>query len=388
VVKPKVPLKPLWWSKFVFGVQLKKGETIWDKVDDWMDKMDTATLELKFGKSAATVKGKKEKKSDEKEELKLLRIITDPQVVVGKEASLKSCPPAVDCAKALEELDDGAFDIDTLKALRENACPNPQQMKELTDARKANPGVPLALPEQYMWVIGNLPAYQQRLDCWIFVRTYPEKTEEMTRSLLEFEKMIDAFAESTGMASLLAIILAVGNYLNGGTNRGQADGFDVETITKLDSIKDVEGKDIRHYIMELFCKNHADAAEVLWEELAPTLEQINRRLGKDKDGVEQLQKSARVAIEDFDPFVVQLQTEFTDRHDTMQMVLQYFEDPADQFKLRMPQTFSEAKEEIDALVAIRDRAKDKYKNLLNFYKVVGMKSETFFSDLGQFLVSR
>ena len=32
------------------------------------------------------------------------------------------------------------------------------------------------------------------------------------------------------LEGLLALILAVGNYLNGGTDRGQADGFDLETL--------------------------------------------------------------------------------------------------------------------------------------------------------------
>ena len=41
------------------------------------------------------------------------------------------------------------------------------------------------------------------------------------------------------------IILAVGNFLNGGTNRGQADGFDIESLAKLEGIKDATGKDIR-----------------------------------------------------------------------------------------------------------------------------------------------
>lgn len=42
-----------------------------------------------------------------------------------------------------------------------------------------------------------------------------------------------------------AAVPQVGNYLNGGTNRGQADGFDLETLGKLEGIKDAAGKDVR-----------------------------------------------------------------------------------------------------------------------------------------------
>ena len=47
------------------------------------------------------------------------------------------------------------------------------------------------------------------------------------------------------LRNVLGIVLAVGNYLNGGTNRGQADAFDLETFGKLEGIKDAAGKDVR-----------------------------------------------------------------------------------------------------------------------------------------------
>merc|ERR1712061_96283 len=72
-----------------------------------------------------------------------------------------------------------------------------------------------------------------------------------------------------------------------------------------------------------------------------------------------------------------LQSEFTERHETMQMILQYFEDPADQFKLRMPGEFEKAKEAIDDLVNVKDQGKEKYSQLLAWFKIQGMKSSEF-----------
>ena len=49
-------------------------------------------------------------------------------------------------------------------------------------------------------------------------------------------------AEEKGLAALktlLGLILAVGNYMNGGTPRGQAHGFRLEMANKLDTIKPV-----------------------------------------------------------------------------------------------------------------------------------------------------
>ena len=44
---------------------------------------------------------------------------------------------------------------------------------------------------------------------------------------------------SKDLQTVIALVLAFGNFMNGGTNRGQADGFGLEILSKL---KDVKGK--------------------------------------------------------------------------------------------------------------------------------------------------
>eukprot|EP00971_Amphidinium_carterae_P227548 4513572-Amphidinium_carterae.1 len=78
--------------------------------------------------------------------------------------------------------------MDTLRIIQDNACPDPGQMKQLQDEVKKNPTAELALPEKYMWAIGNMPAYKQRIDCWAFVRSYPERQEAYFTALKECEQ--------------------------------------------------------------------------------------------------------------------------------------------------------------------------------------------------------
>ena len=42
---------------------------------------------------------------------------------------------------------------------------------------------------------------------------------------------------SDGVRRILELILAFGNYMNGGTQRGQADGFDLNILVKLKDVK-------------------------------------------------------------------------------------------------------------------------------------------------------
>lgn len=40
------------------------------------------------------------------------------------------------------------------------------------------------------------------------------------------------------------------------------------------------------------------------------------------------------------------------------MILSYFEDPADPFKMQMPKIYGDAKEKMDELVSLKDTAKE------------------------------
>lgn len=73
-------------------------------------------------------------------------------------------------------------------------------------------------------------------------------------------------------------------------------------------------------------------------------------------------------------------------NETMTMILQYFEDPADQFKLRMPGEFEKAKSNISGLNALKDKVKSNYGDLLSWFKVNAMKSADFCVLWDNFLI--
>ena len=61
--------------------------------------------------------------------------------------------------------------------------------------------------------------------------------------LLDFLETNDTLFKVFGMA------LAVGNILNGGTPKGQSDGFDLSVVTKLGSFKDNSNNSMLQFIM-------------------------------------------------------------------------------------------------------------------------------------------
>ena len=49
--------------------------------------------------------------------------------------------------------------------------------------------------------------------------------------------MYHGVSYSDCIESILELVLAFGNYMNGGTQRGQADAYDLETLAKLKDLK-------------------------------------------------------------------------------------------------------------------------------------------------------
>lgn len=61
----------------------------------------------------------------------------------------------------------------------------------------------------------------------------------------------DFLLKSESLKNVLAIILTLGNYMNGGNMmRGQADGFGLEILSKLKDVKaNVSGMTLLHYVV-------------------------------------------------------------------------------------------------------------------------------------------
>jgi len=84
---------------------------------------------------------------------------------------------------------------------------------------------------------------------------------------------------------ILGQILAIGNVLNGGTAKGQADGFDLPVFTKLTAMKDATGKSLLEYIM-LKLKEADPDADIMIKQL------ITKTVFKDCDN-EYIKNKAR-----------------------------------------------------------------------------------------------
>jgi len=229
--------------------------------------------------------------------------------------------------------------------------------------------------------LGHVPACSMRLSCWGFLYNLPERVNHLQENLDRFEQMVHSFRTSKELSSLLAVVLAFGNYLNGGKNEkrlGQADGFHIEMLGRqggLDVVNDTQGRNVRQLIFKTFFSQFPEKAERLLLELSPMFSLVQRRLGKDADGAPQLTKSVRVQIEEMDRQLVQLKKEFSMKHKELKEGLQLITDPADKFAIEIPEEFERERKRVDELSDRKDIIGQQFQALLAMYK-----AETYRGD--------
>eukprot|EP00929_Paragymnodinium_shiwhaense_P074635 TRINITY_DN38204_c0_g3_i1.p1 TRINITY_DN38204_c0_g3~~TRINITY_DN38204_c0_g3_i1.p1 ORF type:complete len:2282 (+),score=602.47 TRINITY_DN38204_c0_g3_i1:73-6918(+) len=394
-ISPGQPLKPIWWKRYVMGVDLQPGTTIWDAVEDDASSLPIAVLEERFSKAAPSAAAKPlpdsaaentkhfhRQRSGTVEEFETekaaLLYVLDLRFRVGREPELKKLPPAADVSTALDELMDEALTLNELDLIRQHACPEEGQVEAIRAAQEKQPELQLPPLEEYLLAVGRLPAHCERLECWSFVRGYRDRTSTYTTMLEDFLEVVEAVKASDALLPLLGLVLATGNYLNGGGELGQADGFQLGALEMLASIQDEEGHDIRRVIFQKFLRDYPADATALVRGFGPVFSNVGRGLTKDGTGLETLNKVVRVTIEDCAQSIRGLQEELATKQAAMETALRLIDDPASAFSQRMPRDMEQAKKTIGELAVLQGEAKAAYEELLELYCTPAVKSSDFF----------
>ena len=85
---------------------------------------------------------------------------------------------------------------------------------------------------------------------WNFRGKWPEELEEYQKTIEAQRCLFNQLKSNKCIHKIFAMTLTIGNILNGGSDKGQADGFgmDVIKLSKLKSMKDCKGNSLMQYI--------------------------------------------------------------------------------------------------------------------------------------------
>ncbi|XP_069805451.1 LOW QUALITY PROTEIN: formin-1 [Dendropsophus ebraccatus] len=312
-VEPGCPMKPLYWTR----IQLKTNSastSLWDSLKE--PEIDTKEFEDMFCKASVRQKKKPlsesyEKKTKAKKIIKLLdgkRSQAVGILISSLHLDMK------DIQQAILNVDDSVVDLETLEALFENRAQKDEleTIKKHYETSTAEDVKLLDKPEQFLYELSQIPNFTERAKCIIFQSVFAEGIGSVHRKIDIISRTCKSLLELNGVKDIMGLILAFGNYMNGGNRtRGQADGFGLEILPKLKDVKSRDnGVSLVDYVVRFYLR-HCDpdagtdksvfplpepqdfflAAQVKFEDLEKDL----RKLRKD---LEVSEKQANVVMRD------------------------------------------------------------------------------------------
>ena len=234
-VKPKAKMKPFHWGKIVIKPTSK--QSVWNGLQNDLD-FDTDLLEEMFSVKKNTklgMKGPAKKEDGTPPEQAILRILAPKRSnAIG---IMSSRMPSVDkILLAVKQMDNSVLSLEDILALLNN-FPTSEEVMSIKELSAADGK--LDAPERFCMQIAADPDTKNRLQCWKFQLCFNELLEDVQVPLFGIEEACKQLQKSKKLKTILVFFLEIGNYLNGGSARGQADGFEIKNLSKLSDTKDV-----------------------------------------------------------------------------------------------------------------------------------------------------
>ncbi|XP_043930090.1 formin-1 [Protopterus annectens] len=245
-VEPGCPMRPLYWTRIQIKSGSKEANTLWDSLEE-PNIHDVEEFEDLFSKPNIQQKKKPlsetyEKKTKAKKIIKLLdgkRSQAVGILISSLHLEMK------DIQQAILNMDNSTVDLETLEALFENRAQT-EELEKINShfqTSKEDEVKLLDKPEQFLYELSQIPDFAERTHCIIFQSLFSESLSSLDRKVDIIMRLSKNLFNSKSVKDVLGLILAFGNYMNGGNRtRGQADGFALEILPKL---KDVKSRDNR-----------------------------------------------------------------------------------------------------------------------------------------------
>lgn len=231
----------------------KKREKLWQKIDETVLENADDFTEL-FARQATPKRPREVTKVPKKSVIKVLDHKRSQSVGIFSQSLYRHRIDSQVIQRAIYNWDLSSIGLDLLQQLLEHKASN-DELKAIKDALENAPAnVPLDGPEQFLLKFSEISCAPERIACIIFRNDFEEANAQIQQKIKIIQNLCEFLMENDHLNDLFAIILTLGNFMNGGNRyRGQADGFGLDVLNKL---KDVKSKDkkitLLHFIVKTF----------------------------------------------------------------------------------------------------------------------------------------
>ncbi|CAJ0940010.1 unnamed protein product, partial [Mesorhabditis belari] len=122
----------------------------------------------------------------------------------------------------------------------------------------------LAQADRYLYEVSQIPRFEQRLKCLHIIRSFKERVELLSPAVQAICATSQALCANKRLRQYLALVLAVGNYLNQGKRNGNAYGFTMQSLNSVNGVRNATRADrnLHHYIVQLIERKFPDITKL------------------------------------------------------------------------------------------------------------------------------
>lgn len=237
-VIPNSKMKPLFWTKIPDNLVTS---SIWKEAQDRMMHLDTSKLEKLFNTGTQSLKPEKIVAKPEKNIKPVQKTLLDPRKAQNFGIFLSGFKlSSSDIEDKLSVLDeDAGLSSEQITSLKRF-----QPTTEEIEMYKSFQGTINDLPsvDQFMHKLCHIPQLGKRLDVLLTVRELPDELAGIEEPIKKLMEACKTLTDNKDFVRLLEYVLSLGNYMNGGTNRGRAHGFKLSALVKLVEVRSADKK--------------------------------------------------------------------------------------------------------------------------------------------------
>ncbi|CAG8625746.1 6835_t:CDS:10 [Cetraspora pellucida] len=275
-----IQLKPLFWDKIPPN---KSSQTVWEEIPDGDVPLDTEELEFLFSKNPNGIKSPVSPPPKKSVFTTLLDMNRANNIAIML-ARIKLSYTEI--KNSILELNDETLTVENLKNLKSYA-PTTDEIN-LVREYTGDIGM-LGNAEKYFREVMEIPRLSERLGCMIYRRKFEIEVFELKSQVEDLHQAYLELKSSMKFKLLLKTILAIGNFLNGSTFRGNAIGFKLNCLLK-------ESLFIHVTINETKAlENNPKGFSTLLHYLAATLEERQNDLITFMDELKHLEGASKVS---------------------------------------------------------------------------------------------
>lgn len=286
--KPAQKLRMFNWNKVN---QTSAQGTVWESIKDDTVDLNLDEITSLFAVQPAKPAKKPVAKSTERKQVSLIDAKRSTNVGIQLHRLGLN---AAQVKRAVMRMDQTVLTAETLEMLIK-CLPTTEEYELIYNHVEDNPEDKDRLPdvENFFYEVGGVPHAHVRVQGLMALARGSTDLDYIREKVMVIKRVMQEVRDSSDLKRVLRVVLAIGNALNAGSNRGEASGFRIDDLTRLKDTKTVDNSmTLLHFVaqklveLEEHCEldlrvslpSLMEACEVVLDELKKTLNDFNASL--------------------------------------------------------------------------------------------------------------